>query len=327
VEASGESGGHAGRTRALFFGSGAFAVSILAALVDAPETELVGVVTAPARPAGRRGELAPTPVATAAATLGVPILTPARLRDAAALAELAALRPGIGILADYGKILPPAVLDLPPHGILNLHPSLLPRHRGATPIPAAILAGDEGTGVSLFRMDPGMDTGPIVAVERVALAGTEDAPGLEDALAAVAARLLRRSLAGWLAGELPAVPQPEVGVSVTRPLRREDGRLEPARPAAELERAVRAFRPWPGTYVELGGERVAVLAASRAPAQRADQPGLVVLEGARPALATVEGRLVLDAVRPAGGREMDGPAFLRGHPGVLRAPGGIIRTQ
>jgi methionyl-tRNA formyltransferase len=319
VAAPGESRGRGGRTRALFFGSGAFAVSILAALVEAPETQLVGVVTAPARPAGRRGELAPTPVATAAATLGVPILTPARLRDPAALAELAALRPGIGVLADYGKILPPAVLDMAPHGILNLHPSLLPRHRGAAPIPAAILAGDEVTGVSLLRMDPGMDTGPVVAQERVTLAGREDAPDLEDALAAVAARLLRRSLAGWLAGEIPAVPQTEVGISVTRPLRREDGRVDPARPAAELERAVRAFRPWPGTYVELGGERVAVLAASLAPAQSGDQPGLIVLEGARPALATADGRLVLEAVRPAGGREMDGAAFVRGHSGVLGA--------
>ncbi len=152
------------RARTVFLGSGAFAVPVLAAVAAAPELSLEAVVTAPPRPAGRRAELAATAVGTAAVALGRPILTPERLRDPAFLEAFAALRPDVGVLADYGKILPAALLDLAPHGILNVHPSLLPRHRGATPIPAAILAGDTTTGVSLFRMDPGMDTGPLVAV-------------------------------------------------------------------------------------------------------------------------------------------------------------------
>ncbi len=254
-----------------------------------------------------------------AAALGVPVLTPDRLRAPEAVAELAALRPAIGILADYGKILPPAVLDLPPHGILNLHPSLLPRHRGAAPIPAAILAGDVETGVALFRMDAGMDTGPLVAVERLALAGDEDAPRLEAALASVAAALLRRSLAGWLAGALVGVPQPADGVTVTRPLRREDGRLDPALPAAALERAVRAYRPWPGTFVETPEGRLLVIDAFVAPGRPGDRPGAVVVEGDRPALAAADGRLVLRTVRPAGGRDMGGAAYLRGRPGIAAA--------
>ncbi|HEY5495882.1 MAG TPA: methionyl-tRNA formyltransferase, partial [Candidatus Limnocylindrales bacterium] len=233
--------------RAIFFGSGAFAVPVLEALAAACEVRLVAVVTAPPRPVGRARVLRRTPVGERAVALGLPLLTPERLRDASVVAVVAALHPEIGVLADYGKLLPQAILDLPQRGILNLHPSLLPRHRGATPVPAAILEGDAQSGVSLFRMDAGMDTGPIVAAEAVALSGDEDAPGLEARLAAVGAGLLGRSLGPWLRGALPAIAQSPDRMSVTRPFRREDGRLDPARPAAALERQVRACRPWPGT--------------------------------------------------------------------------------
>jgi methionyl-tRNA formyltransferase len=305
--------------RTLFFGSGPFAVAVLEAVVAAPELDLVGVVTAPPRPAGRRGIVAPTIVGQRGASLGVPLLVPERLRDPAARGSLAALEPAIGILADYGKLLPEEVLGLPPHGILNLHPSLLPRHRGATPIPAAILAGDAETGVSLFRMDAGMDTGPILAVERTALRGDEDAPALEARLGELAAALLARSIGPYLRGELPAVPQPATGVTVTRPLAREDGRLDPALPAADLERRVRAYRPWPGTFVDLPGGRLAVLRAVVAPAAPGDVAGTLVAAGPGLALATGERRLVLLEVQPAGGRPMDAAAYRRGRPGVVGA--------
>ena len=315
----GVSAAESGRARAVFFGSGGFAVPILNALAEAPETDLVAVMTAPPRPAGRRAELTPTPVALRAAALGLPVFTPERLRTPDALAVLADLRADFGILSDYGKILPQAVLDLTPHGILNLHPSLLPRHRGATPIPATILAGDTETGVALFRMDAGMDSGDLLAEARVPLDGSEETPGLEPRLAAVAATLLRSNLAPWLAGDLVAVPQPATGVTTTRPLRREDGRLSPTQPAVELERAVRAYRPWPGTFLEIPGVRVAVLDAAVAPSATDDEPGTLVVDAGVPALATVAGRLRLVRVRPAGGSEMDGAAWLRGRPGVLGA--------
>jgi len=281
---------------------------------------LVAVVTAPPRPVGRAGVVGKTPVGERAGQLGLPVLTPARLRDPAVVANVAALHPEIGVLADYGKLLPQAILDLPPHGILNLHPSLLPHHRGATPIPAAIFEGDAETGVSLFRMDAGMDTGPIVATGAVALSGDEDVPGLEARLAALAAGLLRRSLGPWLGGELPAVAQSRERVSITRPFRREDGRLDPARPAAALERQVRAYRPWPGTFLEASGGRIAVLRAGIAPAQPGDEAGrLVGDDGSGLALATGDGRLQLLEVQPAGGRNMDAAAFLRGRPGLIGA--------
>jgi len=307
------------RARAVFFGSGAFAVPILDAVIAAPELDLVAVVTAPSRPAGRRAVLTPTAVASRASGLSVPVLAPDRLRDPAFVEAVAALAPEIGILADYGKLLPGLLLDLPRHGILNLHPSLLPRHRGATPIPAAILAGDEETGVSLFRMDPGMDTGPLLAAERTALGRSEDAPAVEGRLAGLAADLLRRSIGPCLRGELAPRAQAEDGVSLTRPLAREDGRLDPTRPAAELERRVRAFRPWPGTFVELPDGRLSVLRAEVADGSGPDAAGTIVADGPGIALATSDGMLLLSEVRPAGGRPMDGAAYRRGRPAVVGA--------
>jgi methionyl-tRNA formyltransferase len=305
------------RARTVFFGSGSFAVPVLAAVLAAPELALAAVVTAPPRPVGRRAEPTPTAVGAHAAGLDVPVLTPERLRDPAFLERLGDLRPDVGILADYGKLLPPAVLDLPGHGILNLHPSLLPRHRGAAPIPAAILAGDAETGVSLFRMDPGMDTGPLVAAERTPMGTAEDAPALEERLARLAAGLLARAIGPYLRGELPPRDQPDEGVTVTRPLTREDGRLDPLRPAAELERRVRALRPWPGTHLDLPDGRLAILEVAVGDGEEADDPGTLVADGPGLALATARGRLRLLVVRPAGGRSMDAAAYRRGRPAVI----------
>ena len=301
-----------GRVRTVFLGSGAFAVPALRALASSPLVRLVAVVTAPPKQVGRKQVWTPTPVEAAARELGLePVLTPPRLRHPDAIAAILALRPALAVLADYGQIVPPPLLDLP-HGALNLHPSLLPRFRGASPIPAAILAGDAETAVTLMRMDAGLDTGPIVAQVRVPLDGAETAPELEARLAALGGSLLERSLEGWIAGTLRAVPQSDEGVVLTRPLRREDGRLDPALPATALERAVRAYRPWPGTFLELGGERLVVDAASVAPSAAGDVPGMLPREGRAPALATVDGRLVLEAVTPAGKRSMTGEDWLRG---------------
>jgi methionyl-tRNA formyltransferase len=308
------------RTRTVFIGSGGFAVPVLRASLGHPGIDLVAVVTAPPRPAGRRGELASTPVARAVPP-PIQILTPARLRAPGSLAELGALRPELALLADYGQIVPAPLLELR-HGALNLHPSLLPRYRGASPIAATILAGDQETGVTLMRMDAGLDTGDIVASERVTLTGDENAPGLEDRLAALAADLLERSLAPWLAGALAPRPQPVSGATMTRPLRREDGRLDPRRTAVELERQVRAYQPWPGSFVELAGVgRLVVWAASAAdtsPGEVATSPTMLGTVGPH-GLATAAGRLVLDEVQPAGGRRMPWADFVRGRPSVIGA--------
>lgn len=307
------SGRAADPVRTVFFGSGAFAVPIFEALAAHPRVELVGVVTAPDRLAGRGKLLRPTPVALHARTTWASLLRPNRLRDDEAVAGVAELRPDLGVLADYGQVVPRAILELPRHGILNVHPSLLPRHRGATPIPAAISGGDDRTGVTIIRMDDGIDTGPIVAQEGWPLDGTETGPDLEARASAAGAALLTRTLGPWLDGALDAVPQGE-GATLTRPFRRDHGRLDPARPAAELERGIRARAGWPGSFVETTLGRVLVHRARPAAGEAGEQPGRLVVDGGGLLLTTADGRLLLEQVQLPGGRVVTGEELLRGHP-------------
>ena len=308
----------AGRARTVFVGSGAFGRPSLERLRDHPDLDLVGVVTAPAKPAGRGGAPTSTPIATTAAELVVdPILTPDRLRAPESIDAILALEPDMLVLADYGQIVPDALLDLN-HGALNVHPSLLPRHRGATPIPATILAGDRETGVTLIRMDAGVDTGPIVARERLDLTGAETASELEVRLAVVGGDLLAASVGPWLRGEVAAMPQPEDGATMTRPLRREDGRLDPAtKTVTELDRQVRAYQPWPGSYMETVVGRVVVWRSEPVDVRIGGEdatPGHIGRFG----LYAREGTyLALREVQPAGGTRMGWEEFIRGRPVIV----------
>lgn len=301
-----------GRVRTVFLGSGAFGAPSLRRLADHPDLELVAVVTAPARPVGRRQVLTATPIEAAARELGLePVLTPERLRAPESIVNVLAFKPAMAVLVDYGQIVPPAMLDLP-RGALNVHPSLLPRHRGATPIPAAILAGDDETGVTVIRMDEGIDTGPILAQERIPLDGTETGPQLEDRLSLDGAALLIGTLGSWLRGDLAARAQDAAAATLTRPLRREDGRLRASSPAAVLERQIRAFDGWPGSFVETPAGRLIVHEA----AVDADAPGpFATIDEV--GLNTVDGRLAFRTVQPAGGRIMPWSEYLRGAAKVL----------
>jgi methionyl-tRNA formyltransferase len=298
--------------RTVFLGSGTFAVPILRSLASHSLVDLVGVVTAPPRPAGRRQELQRTPVHEAADALGVDaVLTPERLRSPEGVLAVQELDADLLVLADYGRLVPPELLE-PRHGALNLHPSLLPRHRGATPVPATILAGDAVTGVTLMRMDAGLDTGPIVAQSHWALDRDETTPELETALAGEAAALLERSLDPWLDGDLPATPQSTDGATLTRPLRRADGVLDPTRSTGELERQIRAFQPWPGSTIELPSGRLKVWRASPGPAGPDDVPGTLVIDGDDLALATADGRQRLLEVQAPSGRRLSGAEYVHG---------------
>jgi methionyl-tRNA formyltransferase len=316
----------------VFLGSGEFAVPVLARLAQLAEVRLRGVITAPPRPAGRgrRGRI--SPAGAWAADAGLPTLTPERLRAPDSIAAVQDLAPDLLILADYGQIVPAALLDLPRHGALNLHPSLLPRHRGATPVSATILAGDAETGVSLMRMDAGLDTGPLIAQRRTPVAPIETAPDLEARLAQLAADLLAEALPGWLAGTMPASPQPGTGMTLTRPHRRDDGRLDASRAALQLERQVRAYRPWPGSFLETAAGRLIVrraavvsatqhreVAGSPGPAARPPDPigSFLVTSDGELGLVTGDGVLRLLEVQPAGGRAMSGRELLRGRPGLV----------
>jgi methionyl-tRNA formyltransferase len=310
----------------IFFGSGSFAVPILDALVASPEADVIAVVSAPDRPVGRKAVPTAVPVVSRARELGLTLIQPDRIRDPAAVAALSVLRPTLGVLADYGQIVPKSVLGLPLRGILNVHPSLLPRHRGASPIAAAILAGDRETGVTLIKMDEGLDTGPIVATTRWDLVGSETSPELEARAATAGAALVAATLGPWLHADVTPTSQPAEGVTLTRPLRRDDGRLDAERPAVELERQVRALQPWPGTYLETEAGRIKVLAARVVPpgVDVVAQPAGMFGRGPGLRLHTADGDLELVEVQPAGGRAMTGEELLLGRPNL---PGSRVRTS
>ena len=320
--AEGSAGGRASLVapvRTVFFGSGSFAVPILDALESMPGIAVLAVVSAPDRPVGRTAVLTPTPVTSRACELGLSVLKPERVRRPESVGQIRALAPELIVLADYGQLIPPALLELPARGFLNLHPSALPRYRGAAPIPATILAGDTDSAVTLMVVTEEMDAGPIVATERLEVVHDDTGVTLEERAAEVAVRLLRRALPEWLAGGLEARPQPRQGVTLTRPLRREDGRLDPSQPAVQLERQVRAYQPWPGAHLEIPEGRLIAWRAHVVPSEPGDVPGRLVAAGLDGlALTTTADRLVLDAVQLSGGRRMAAEELLRGHPGLVR---------
>ncbi len=297
--------------RVAFMGTPDYAVPSLEILVA--DYEVVGVVTQPDRPVGRGRVVVPPPVKQVAQGQGLPVYQPQTLRDPAAQAQIAAWRPDVIVVAAFGLILPPDLLDLPPAGCLNVHASLLPRWRGAAPIAAAILAGDDTTGVTLMKMDAGVDTGPVLAQRSEPIRADDTQGTLAARLARVGADLLRETLPAYLRGAVATRPQPEEGVTYAPLLRKEDGWLDWSRPAVELDRQVRACTPWPGAFSEWRGKRLKVLQARAAPGWRGEaQPGTVVVVDGHPAVATGGGALLLVALQLAGKRPMDGVAFARG---------------
>lgn len=298
------------RLRLAFLGSPDFAVPVLRALIDAGH-DVACVYAQPPRPAGRGKRERPTAVQAAAEAAGIAVRTPRSLRGPDDQAAFAALGLDAAVVVAYGLILPQPILDAPRLGCINVHASLLPRWRGAAPIQRAIAAGDPETGVTIMQMDAGLDTGPMLLRRSVPIEPDTTGAGLHDALAAIGAELILPALAGLATGALVPEPQPDDGAVYAKKLERDEGRLDFARPAAELERLVRAFDPWPGAYFELGGERIKVLAARVLKVGRlANAPG-TVLDNAL-TVACGEDALQPTRVQRAGRAPMDVLAFLRG---------------
>lgn len=287
--------------RIVFIGTAAFAVPSLRALLRAGHT-VPTVVTQPDRPAGRGLRLTPAPVKQAALELRLPLFQPARIRDDDAIARLRSERAEAIVVVAYGQILPEPILTMTRLGAVNVHASLLPRHRGAAPIQRAVLEGDRQTGVTIMQMDAGVDTGPILAVERVSIGERETAAALEVRLAAVGAELLVWALEALAGGTITAIPQPEGGATSAPKIRPEEGRLRLEMTAVEIDRRVRALSPDPGCRLSLPQGEVKVL-AGHLPATGADH-GVPV--------QTADGTYLLDEVQPAGGRRMSAAAWLRG---------------
>ncbi len=295
------------RLRLAFLGTPEFA---LAGLKAVAEHEIAAVYTQPPRPAGRGQKARPSPVQAYAESRGWPVRHPPSLKDPSEQAAFEALALDVAVVAAYGLILPPAVLQAPRYGCHNIHASLLPRWRGAAPIQRAILAGDAESGITIMQMDEGLDTGPIVLQEAVPITEDTTAQDLHDDLARLGATLISKALSLLGTAEFAPKPQPTTGVTYAAKLTRQEGRLDWSLPARDLHRRVRAFTPWPGAWFEWREERIKVLRAEitgdRGPPGR-------VLNG-RLTVACGEEALRLVTVQRPGKGAMDAAAFLRGRP-------------
>jgi len=302
--------------RVVFMGSPEFSIPTLNEL--AQRYQVIGVVTQPDRPAGRGRRQSASAVKQFAIQSGLNVVEPVNLRAAQSIEQLASLTPDLIVVAAFGQILPQAILELPPHGCLNVHASLLPRWRGASPVQAAILHGDPETGVSIMRMDAGLDTGPIVAQRTTPIDAGETGGTLGTRLAQLGAELLIGVLPAYLAGEIAPAAQDDSHATHAPRIKKDDGLIDLNLPAARLARQIRAYEPSPGSYLQWNGRRLLVRAA-RAAATGQTAPGQVFEVDRRPAIGTGDGALVLERVQPEGKRSMDGQSFLQGWPDFLRA--------
>ena len=306
--------------RIVFLGTPDYAVPVLSSLFDAGY-EVAAAVTQPNRPAGRGRALTSPPVAVRARERGIPVLQPPSLRPPEVAEALAALAPDAMVVASYGRILPPALLTLAPLGCLNVHPSLLPRHRGPSPVAEAILMGETVTGVTIIQLDEGTDTGPVLAQQEVEIGPDDTAGDLTARLFALGGDLMARTLREWADASIEPVAQDEAQATYSRKLEKTDGELDFTRPAAYLHNQVRAMDPWPGAYTTFKGATLKVLRSAALPAPaEATPPGTVVaLEGAPAAVVTGDGVLALRELQLEGRRPTDAESFLRGRPDLLGA--------
>lgn len=297
--------------KTIFFGTSNFAVPILRRLAEDARFEITAVVTQPDKPAGRKGALRKPPVKLEAERLGLPVLQFESVKSDEAFQKLSALRPDIAAVASFGQIIPRRVLDIPKHGCLNVHASLLPAYRGASPIAAAIAAGDSETGISIMLMDELMDHGPILATAVEPIRPNDTTEALEKRLAELGAGMLPDVMAGFAQGSIQPVEQDHAKATKVPLLTREHGRLDWNKTAAELERLVRAYSPWPGTFFELDGKRIKVLEAKAAAGDQG-KPGTRIVAEGLPAVVCMEGVLTLTKLQPEGKPPLEGAAFLRG---------------
>ncbi len=297
--------------RVLFYGSPEFAVPTLEALINSTYRP-IAVVTQPDARAGRGKSLRQPPVKESAAEHGIPALQPPRLRDQAAIAQIASLKPELQIVAAYGQIIPAEILELPQHGTLNVHASLLPRWRGAAPISAAIAHGDAETGVTIMLVDETEDTGDILCQRATPIGATEHAGALSDRLAAMGAQLLIEAIPAWLNGSITPVAQDSSQATRARRIKKQQGRIDWSDSAEQIARHVRAYTPWPAATTVLGKASIRITEAESGPRDSTDPAGTIDSVGETIAVATGSGTLNIKRLQRAGKRELSAEEFSRG---------------
>ena len=300
--------------RIVFMGSPEFAVPSLEHLI-LNRNRVVAVYTQPDRPAGRGRTLVSSPVKEAALWWGLPVMQPDSLKSAEAVSPLAELKPDVIVVCAFGQILPQSVLDIPPYGCVNVHPSLLPKFRGASPVAAAILAGDEFTGVSIMLQEAGLDTGPVLARAAIPVTRQDNTGTLTEKLSLVGAHLLQEALSGWLRQEIAPQPQNEAEATYFPRITKEEGEIDWRLPAVEIWRRVRAFNPWPGCYTSWQGKQFKIIEAEPVTGGKNVKTGQVVAldrEGAAFGVKAGSGILGVLKVQMEGKKAMSAGEFLRG---------------
>ena len=307
----------------IFIGTPEFAVPSLRGLVEAKH-DVLAVVTQPDRPAGRGRKTAESPAKRAAAEMNLLVLQPESLKDASVVEQVKALKPDVMVAVAYGQILRQEFLDIAPRGVLNVHPSLLPKYRGASPVPAAILAGDGVTGVTIMLMDAGMDSGPILAQREAPIHAEDTTASLTKRLAEEGSELLVETLPRWLTKKIKPKPQDASQVITTSLLKKEDGAIDWALSAVEIGRRVRAYNPWPGAFTHLEGALLSIWEARDAPTAGDEEPGTIIdlpAESGRKragfAIQTGEGVLIPVTVQREGRKRVSASEFLRGAPDIF----------
>ncbi len=305
--------------RLFFLGTGGIGEPALRHLLHRPGVTLAGVITQPDRPAGRKRELRASPIKEIALAHGVPLLQPNRIRDPLVLESIASWQPDLAVCMAYGQLLPPTLLAMPPLGCINLHASLLPKHRGAAPIQAAILAGDPETGITVMQMEAGLDTGPLLLARRTPIGPCETAGMLHDRLAGIAAEALEEALDQLTLGPVTWQPQEEALASYAPKLTAAAAQLDWHRPAPSLARQIRAMLPWPGAWTLLpapgGAQKLKIHRATPLPDGAAAMPGTLLAVGPSGVeTACGEGRLRLEALQIEGRRVLEARDFLNGWP-------------
>ncbi|HNX53076.1 MAG TPA: methionyl-tRNA formyltransferase [Pontiellaceae bacterium] len=298
--------------RVIFFGSATIGFPLLEALLASPKDKVAAVVTQPDRPAGRKQQLTPCPIKLLAQERGLPVLSPEKIKDG--LPELAALNADLFVVVAYGQYIPPSVLALPKHGAINLHPSLLPKYRGSSPIQWAVAGGDTVTGVTILYVSEKMDAGDIILQRNVPIGPDDTSATLEPVLANAGAELLMEAVEQIRSGTVQRHPQDETAATEVRKLTKEDGRIDWNLSAEILRNRIRGFTPWPGCFCEMpDGQRLKVVRVA-VEARKGAAGEILETTGAGPLVAAGEGALRLLAVQPSGKCVMDGSSYLRGYP-------------
>ena len=300
--------------RTIFFGTPEFAVPALEALRGNARFEIVGIVNQPDRPTGRKKIITPSPVKMAAEKFGLPILQPEKLKDEA-IAQIVALAPELAVVVAYGNLIPKRLLEALPKGFVNIHPSLLPKHRGASPLTATILEGDKETGVCLMVLDEGMDHGPVIACRHVALNGDETTASLRAILTPIGAEMIGKELIEYLDGKIAAAPQDHDQATFCKQIESDGARIDWKKLAVEIDRLVRAMHGVTPAWTTLDGKALLVHKSSLQASRSNPMPaaGTIAIFDKHPAVSCADGYLLLNEIQLAGGKAMSGQAFLNGH--------------